>query len=112
MTIGCAAAFRAGALSLPCVRARFIRVFWRISRANSVPLLRGQILFPLLRAIRSVCLFWHLFRFEIAIHIFLVAFRTIAVGKPRFGMNFDVVFDTLPMVRSVPDLFATATNRQ
>ena len=45
-------------------------------------------------------------------HPFFVAFRAVAMGKSRFGMNLDVVFDALPIVLPVTNLFATATNRK
>jgi hypothetical protein len=56
-------------------------------------------------------LFRRIFPGEVAIHIFLVAFRAVTVGKSGFGMNLDVVFDPLPIVFPVANFFATAANR-
>ena len=34
------------------------------------------------------------------------------MGKSGFGMDLDIIFDTLPVVLSVPNFFATATDRE
>lgn len=52
------------------------------------------------------------FRVGIAVHPFLATLRTVPVGKSGFGMDLDIIFDALPVVLSVSNLFATAADRE
>jgi hypothetical protein len=44
-------------------------------------------------------------RIGMAVHPFLATFRTVSVGKSGFGMDLNIIFDTLPLVLSVPNFF-------
>ena len=70
--------------------------------------LRGTAL-QAIQALRARLLFS---RIGLAVHPFLATFRTESVGKSGFGMDLDIILDSLPVVLSVSNLFATAADRK